>query len=192
MLRTTRITRRLFSLGPEGETSGPEREFTVTLLDDSQERTNAINFFENQATRFFRSLDLPAVIDSMSHVDAQAYLDANPQLNAYNIIHVRLPRVTNCDLERLQYVPELTRIYLFGDFDNDGIAQLQHSTSVFDLKIYSNKITDDCLVNLSTLTSLQRIDLSRSRNISQAAFSKLVSELPSVPSCELQEDKIAG
>ena len=172
MARTVKLSRQVGT--------GPMREFVVTLLDDPPERVEAFAFFSALERPIRPATALPPQIDSMSSEEAQSYLDMNPQRQLWSLLRV-LPqdRVSDDDLRRLEFIPELLRIYLY-DVGNDAIVHLKHLNNLLSLAVYSTAITDDCLSHLHGLKSLQTIDFQGSLNISGPAFSSLVKTLPSI------------
>ena len=154
------------------------REFTVTLVDDSPERAEAVAFF-SQLKRPIRAKSvLPPEIDSMNFDDAQLFLDRNPQQERWSLLRI-FPEdnVLDDDLHRLEYLPELSRVCLHG-VGNGALLHLRHLKHLVGLVVYSSAITDDSLIHLHNLKSLRTIDFQGSPNITGAAFMSVVDTLP--------------
>lgn len=160
--------------------TGPMRNFEVTFLDDSPERAEAIGFFSNLRRPILSAHCLPDEINDLSQADAQAYLDAHPVQQKWSLLRVLTEdHVSDDDLARLQFIPELKHLLLY-DVGNDAIKYAAHCTQLEELIVYSKKVTDACLIHIPPLTSLRIIDFQGSPNISPSAFAEVVDSLPDV------------
>jgi hypothetical protein len=160
--------------------NGPERDFIVTFEDDSPERAEAVRFFRRLRRPMFPAMNLPEEIDHLSQEDAQRYLDANPFQQQWSSLRI-LPEdcVTDDDLARLRFVPELEHVSLY-DVGDDALKHLSHLHSIDCLVVYSEKVTDACLESVRRLVTLRSIDFQSSPNVSPTAFGEAVAALPKV------------
>jgi hypothetical protein len=160
--------------------NGPMRDFIVTIEDDPPERAEAVRFFRQLRHPIFPAMNLPEVIDQLSPEDAQRYLDANPLLELWSLLRI-LPEdgVTDDDLSRLRFIPELEHLSLYGV----GDEALRHATrlhSIDCLVVYSDKVTDACLEHVRRLLTLRSLDFQGSPNVSTTAFGETVAALPKI------------
>jgi len=156
------------------------RYFIVTFEDDPPERAEAVRFFQRLRRPIGPARNLPDEIGHMSLEDAQRYLDANPRRQRWSTLRV-LPEdgVTDGDLARLRFIPELEQLSLY----NVGDEAVQHAThlhAIDSLDVYSEKVTDACLEHVRRLVTLRSIDFQGSPNVSAAAFREAVAALPRV------------
>src|SRR5687767_12469532 len=87
-----------------------ERVYTLTYLDGSPERQEAVQFFRRlrQPSCLFPALNIPEVIRSMSTDAAQQYLDAHPMQEQWSLLSFsEKDLISDDDLGRLRYIPEI-------------------------------------------------------------------------------------
>lgn len=158
------------------------RDFIVTFEDDPPERAEAVRFFQRLQRPILPATDLPDLIDHLSQQEAQRYLDANPIQQRWALLRI-LPDdgVTDEDLERLAFIPELEHLCLYGVGD-DAIRHATHLHSIECLVVYSDKVTDSCLKYVRQLVTLETIDFQSSPNISATAFRDAVAAMPRLAS----------
>jgi hypothetical protein len=158
--------------------NGPMRDLIVTFEDDPPERAEAVRFFQRLRRPIFPAMNLPDVIDRLSPEDAQRYLDANPIQQRWATLRI-LPEddVTDNDLARLQFIPELKNLSLY-DVGDDAIKHATHLHSINCLVVYSEKVTDACLKYVLQLVTLRSIDFQGSPKVNATAFGKTVAALP--------------
>ena len=154
------------------------RELIVTYEDDPPERAEAVQFFLQLRHPIFPAMNLPDVIDHLSPEDMQRYLDANPFQQRWSTLRI-LPEdgVTDDDLTRLQFIPELEHLFLY-DVGDDAIRHATHLHSIDWLVVYSEKVTDACLKYVRQLVTLRSIDFQGSPTVSPTAFGEAVAVLP--------------
>jgi hypothetical protein len=88
---------------------------------------------------------------------------------------------TDSDLERLRFIPELRIVKILSDQIYDaGAACLKHLRASEVFCLYSRAITESCFYDIAQLRSLKFLDLQGSPQISEAAFSAAVPQLPSL------------
>jgi hypothetical protein len=88
---------------------------------------------------------------------------------------------TDSDLERLRFIPELRIAKILSDQISDaGAACSKHLRAPELLCLYSRAITESCLCEIAQLRSMKFLDLKGSPQISEAAFSAAVPQLPSL------------
>ncbi len=154
----------------------PKRNYLVTYADDPPARAEAVVFFGES---LFPEITVPKEIHHMSLADAQAYLDSQELPLRWNMLTVSDSPVSDSDLMRLQYIPELTRLHLFADNIADaGVANLRFLTGLAGLVVYSPLVTDGGLQHIAALSTLQSLDMQKSPNISATAFTKCTERLP--------------
>ena len=162
----------------------PSREYLVSFVDDSPERAEAIAFFSalERPLPMFPSDPFPPGIDDMPFEKAQAYLDLHPTPKRWELLSV--PRgaiISDSDLSRLRYIPELRIVKILSDRISDqGVRHLSHLFSLEILCLYSQSVTDACLEVVSRLHSLRMLDMQLSPAVSRSAFEATVSQLPAL------------
>src|SRR5689334_15324369 len=158
--------------------NGPKRDFVVTFEDDPPERAEAVRFFRRLRHPIFPAMNLPDLIDRLSLEDAQRYLDANPFQQRWSTLRI-VPEdgVTDDDLTRLQFIPELEHLFLY-DVGDDALKYATHLHSIDCLVVYSENVTDGCLKHVRQLVTLRSIDFQGSPRVSPAAFEEAVAALP--------------
>lgn len=174
MPRRTTITRTWSTI--PGTRERKRRTYTVTYVDDSEERAEAIAFFGES---LFPALDLPESLDRMSEHDAQEFLDAHPIQRRWHMLTLdnKLTFVDD-DLQRLEHFPELEHLHSHANHLTDrGVAYISRISELRHLVIYSPLITDACLEDIAKLRCLQTIDLQGSHLVSRKAFDALVAKL---------------
>jgi hypothetical protein len=158
--------------------NGPKRDLIATFEDDPPERAEAVRFFQRLRRPIFPAMNLPDVIDRLSPEDAQRYLDANPFQQRWSTLRI-LPEdgVTDDDLKRLRFIPELGHLSLY-DVGDDAIKHATHLHSIDCLVVYSDKVTDACLKYVRQLVTLRSIDFQGAPKVTPTAFGEAVAALP--------------
>ena len=160
---------------------GSKREFTVTYVDDTPERAEAVAFFSSLERGLFPAMNLPAAIDDMPHLDAQAYLDIHPQQERWSMLTIAHNDDVDDDLARLQHLPELDTLKLHcGMLTDAGVRHLEWLASLELLVVASPKVTDACLPHLLGLRSLRRVDFQLSPNVTHDGYMATMDRLPNI------------
>ena len=162
-----------------------ERVYTFTYLDDTPERQEAVQFF--QQSRCFGGLlpaiNIPPLVASMSMEAAQEYLDAHPIREQWSslTVHYRDDHVSDDDFIRLQNLPEIEALIVRSNRVTDfGVRHFCLLTRLNRLVLYSNNVTDACLDHIVRIQTLVSLDMQSSRRVSQSAFSMALKRLPSI------------
>lgn len=156
------------------------REFVVTFEDDPPERAEAVRFFQRLRRPIGPARNLPDEVDQMSPEDAQRYLDANPRRQRWSTLRILAEDgVTDDDLARLRFIPELEQLSLY-NIGDEALRHVTHLHSIEGLGVYSEKVTDACLEHVRRLVTLRSIDFQGASNVSTAAFREAVAALPRV------------
>jgi hypothetical protein len=161
-----------------------DRDYTLTYLDDSPERQEAVQFFRSlrQPSCLIPSLSIPEVIRSMSTNAAQEYLDAHPMQEQWSLLSFseRDP-VSDDDLVRLQYLPELEVLKVFSNRITDlGVRHFCSLSRLNQLVLYSNNVTDACFDHITRIRTLVLLDMQMSRRVSRSAYLAATKRLPSI------------
>lgn len=108
----------------------PRRDFVVTFEDDPPERAEAVRFFQRLRRPIFPAMVLPDAIDGLPSEEAQRYLDRNPLQQRWSTLRI-LPEdgITDDDLSRLQFIPELEHLSLHGVGD-EAIRHAAHLRTI--------------------------------------------------------------
>jgi len=173
------------------KTNKDERVYTFTYLDDSPERQEAIQFFKTsrstsglfQGTGLFPALKIPEVVDRMSLHAAQEYLDAHPVQEQWSLLTIRQDdgAITDADLIRLRYLPELEHLNVFSSRITDlGVRHFCFLERLKHLVLYSPGVTDACLDSIVNIQTLVSLDMQRASRVSRAAFFAAVRRLPAI------------
>lgn len=158
---------------------------TVTYLEDSEERQEAIYFFREHGTLLGFSEDVWNTISEMSTSQAQAYLDSNPVQQEWTSLTLP-PRtlVSDEDLRRLRHIPEIRRLSIFPirGITDAGVEHLKWLHRLEHLVFYSLNATDACLEHVANLSTLLALDMQMAPRISRSTFSEAVKRLPHLKS----------
>ncbi len=155
-----------------------EREYRITYLDDSEERSEAVRFF---GPALLPAMSIPRITYNMSESEAQTYFDDHPMQRQWSMLTLHEREVTfeDSDLYRLEFFPELERLHSHASHLTDrGVDHFQRIPGLRHLLIYSPFVTDACFDGVATLRQLQTIDLQGSHLITHEAFDRLVRNLP--------------
>ncbi|MEM9419292.1 MAG: hypothetical protein AAGA25_09625 [Planctomycetota bacterium] len=151
----------------------------MTYIDDSEERAEAISFFEDALSPL---LQLPEEIDEMSESDAQEYLDTHPIHEQWGMLKLteRIDFEVE-DLRRLEFLPDLQALHSHVDhLTDEGVSLITQISGLKRLLVYSPLVTDGCLKYMERLKNLTTIDLQGSHQITRKAFDELVVKLPNL------------
>jgi hypothetical protein len=160
-----------------------ESVYTVTYLDDSPERQEAVRYFRSQGdwNKLFFHSDIPWAVHQMPFEKAQAYLDAHPvqeQWRGLNLLDVK-NQATDDDLARLRHIPEIEILQIRSNkITDDGIRHICQLVRLETLFIFSDNITDTCLEHIARIKTLKLLDLQGASQVTWAEYSKLVKSLP--------------
>ena len=129
-------------------------------------------------------MNLPDCIDALPFDEAQRYLNEHPMEEQWSILTILdADPVTDEDLRRLQYIPELNVLKLMTDKITDrGIEYLKWLVNLEWLILYSTQLTDDCLQHTVRLKSLRLVDMQCSPNVTGAAYMHAMQQLPNLRS----------
>jgi hypothetical protein len=164
-----------------------ERAYTITYLDDSPERHEAVSFFSAKAHDqkcAYRTLlpdtQLPKEVEAMSRDAAQAYLDSHPMQQQWALLKINHEDlIFDDDLSRLRYLPEIQSVTITSSRITDqGVRHLCHLTNLRRLVLYSRRVTSACLADVLRLQSLEALDLQMAPWVSRSAFSAVAARLP--------------
>jgi Leucine-rich repeat (LRR) protein len=162
-------------------TSGDvRRDYRVFYQDDSPERAEAVQFFQQHAECLFPTMALPDEVDGMPIEEANAYLRRHPFQEQWSLLRIgRKNVICDDDLARLRHLPELDHVQISSDRITDaGVEHLVHLPALTRLGIYSAGVTDACLRAIRTLRSLRSLDLQASPNLSRASVLAAVDAMP--------------
>jgi hypothetical protein len=160
-----------------------KREFTVHFTEDAPERAEAVEFFRVREGHLYSVCPVTNRVWAMSVADANAYFAANPGPQLYESLYLNKDaNITDEDLARLTYIPELIRFRIFSNRITDtGVRHIASSLSALEnLCVYSPLITDACLDAIAQLKALKTLDLQASPQITREAFGSLLERLPKI------------
>ncbi|MBA4192546.1 MAG: hypothetical protein C0467_31650 [Planctomycetaceae bacterium] len=164
----------------EVTTGGVRREYHLIYEDDSPERTEAVKFFQEHTECLFPSMNYPEEVANMPIEAANAYLREHPFQEQWSLLRIGHQNpISDDDLARLRYLPELDHVQISSDRITDtGIEHLVHLPALTRLGVYSASVTNACLRIIRTLRSLQSLDIQVSPNVSRAAVLAAVDAMP--------------
>ena len=98
----------------------------LTYLGDPPQRAEAVTFFNRLKFKMFPRLPIPSFVYDMSQEEAQQYLNEHPIQKQWEILTILTSdQVSDEDLSRLEYLPELRHLKLVSDRTTDlGRKQL--------------------------------------------------------------------
>ena len=161
---------------------GPKREFTITYLDDHPARAEAVAFFQTLDRGLFPAMNLPEIIDGLTHAEAQRHLDNNPLQEQWSILTIgHDENVADDDLARLEHIPEIDVLKIYSSSITDtGFQHLKWLTRLEWLLVSSTSITDACLGTITQLKSLVGVDFQLCPNVSYDGYMSAMDRLPNL------------
>jgi hypothetical protein len=161
-----------------------ERAYTLTYLDDSPERQEAIQFFQRSrgSSGLFPALNIPEIVSGMPRHAAQEYLDAHPIQEQWSLLAIREgDGISDDDLIRLRYIPEIHTLNVFSNRITDlGVRHVCFLRQLKHLALNSTSVTDACLDDITNIRTLLSLDMQMSRRVSRSAYLSAVKRLPSI------------
>ncbi len=154
------------------------RDFIAHYVDDSPERAEAIAFFEDC---LFPDSPVDDYLWALPIGAANAFLAANPIVQTFESLYLqnRGDDICDDDLARLRHVPELRRLIVYSNRITDvGIRNLSPQFRLETLWIGSSLVTDTSIATISQLQSLRSLDLQNCGGLTNAAFDSMIAELP--------------
>lgn len=91
------------------------------------------------------------------------------------------PWVTDRDLARLSEFPDLTRLYVYGQFTDAGLRSIARLSALEHLSITSDAMTDAGLLHLAEIKGLTSLSAT-GRQITREGLDEIASRLPA---CEV-------
>ena len=157
-----------------------QREYIVTYSDDSPERSEAVEFFQQFEHGLFPAMKLHEGIESLSLDEAQRLMDQNPIQEQWKILTITdRDLVTDDDLSRFQHIPELQILKIMTNKITDrGIEHIKWLTKLEFLILYSDQVTNSCLRDIVNLTSLKFVDMQCACSVARDAYMDAMDKLP--------------
>lgn len=159
---------------------GVKREYRVVYRDDPPQRAEAVRFFQEHAACLFPSMAVPVEVEEMPLEEANAYLRRHPLPEEWDLLRIAGENpIHDDDLARLRHLPEIRQVKISSNrITDNGVKHLLVLRNLTCLVLYSSLVTDECLRDIRQLRSLKSLDLQASPGISREAVLAAVEAMP--------------